>query len=609
MIQVLILGISILLQFTAAILALRLIRVTGKQRAWGLIALAVFFMGVRRSITFFRLISGDLTLPPDLLAETVALVISILMVLGIAWIAPIFYAIKNSTEALFESKTRYQKLFNDSPVPLWEEDFSELYAYIVELKKKGIRDFRAYFDKNPVELSSCARKVCIMDVNQATLELHQAKNKEQLLGNLDKIFTEKSLDVFKEELIAIAAGELEFEAEAEVKTITGEPRHISLRLRIEKDQQGSFRALLATNDITKSKQAEEALQENVTNLARAEEIAEIGNWNWDIPLNKITWSDQYYRMLGVDRKKFTANYDAYLNCIHPDDLEFFKNTTARVLKEKKPYRIEYRIVRPNNDVRVIHERGEVGVDTNGTVVNLFGTAQDITERKHIEDELKKSRQQLRDLSAHIQSSIEEERTKIAREIHDELGQSLTALKIDLFWLTKRLSKNQKTALEKIHSMSALIDVTIESVQKISTALRPSILDDLGLVAAMQWQAEEFQKRTGIHCDLNIKPEDFFLDTDRTTTIFRIFQETLTNIIRHARATRVEVNLERKNGTVSLRVKDNGIGISDKEITGSKSFGLIGIRERVNAWVGDVNVSGSPKKGTTVTICIPVENPS
>ena len=269
MIQVLILGISILLQFTAAILALRLIRVTGKQRAWGLIALAVFFMGVRRSITFFRLISGDLTLPPDLLAETVALVISILMVLGIAWIAPIFYAIKNSTEALFESKTRYQKLFNDSPVPLWEEDFSELYAYIVELKKKGIRDFRAYFDKNPVELSSCARKVCIMDVNQATLELHQAKNKEQLLGNLDKIFTEKSLDVFKEELVAIAAGELEFEAEAEVKTITGEPRHISLRLRIEKDQQGSFRALLATNDITKSKQAEEALQENVTNLARA----------------------------------------------------------------------------------------------------------------------------------------------------------------------------------------------------------------------------------------------------------------------------------------------------------------------------------------------------
>ena len=228
------------------------------------------------------------------------------------------------------------------------------------------------------------------------------------------------------------------------------------------------------------------------------------------------------------------------------------------------------------------------------------------ERDRAEREIKNSREQLRNLSAHLQSVREEERTRMAREIHDELGQSLTALKMDVSWLNRRFREEEAAFQNKLAAMEEVIDRTIQTVQKLSGELRPGILDDLGLAAAIEWQAQEFQDRTGIECEVSLSPEEIILDRDQSTTMFRIFQETLTNVIRHAGATKVEVKLEEHKGGIVLEVTDNGRGITESEISDPKSFGLIGMRERVDFIGGEVTVAGFPNKGTRIKVILPLK---
>ncbi len=251
--------------------------------------------------------------------------------------------------------------------------------------------------------------------------------------------------------------------------------------------------------------------------------------------------------------------------------------------------------------------------------------QEITERKYIEQELKKyqdhleelvskrtaeltiSKEQLQKLGAHQEAIREEERTRIAREIHDELGQILTALKMDTVWLQKRLPSEDDVLQQKINTMLELIVTTIKTVQKISRDLRPGLLDDLGLVAAIEWQTQEFQERAEIACELDLISDEMFeLHPDLTTALFRIFQEVLTNIARHAQATRVTVSLLQQNNQLQLTVADNGIGIAPAQIDSSESFGLMGIRERLYPWHGKFEIRGTPNQGTTATVHVSLE---
>lgn len=221
-----------------------------------------------------------------------------------------------------------------------------------------------------------------------------------------------------------------------------------------------------------------------------------------------------------------------------------------------------------------------------------------------DEEILKSREQLRALATYLQSSREQERISISRKIHDDLGQSMTALKMDLSWLSKRLSEDQKPLIEKTKSMEKIIDMMIDTARRIHTELRPSLLDDLGLAEAIRWQSEQLQDRAGIECEID--SEDVELDQDHSTAIFRIFQETLTNIARHANATRVRVSLNTQGRELVLKVSDNGVGITENQISHPESFGLIGMRERAHVLGGRVEIEGRRDRGTTIKVSMPFE---
>lgn len=224
----------------------------------------------------------------------------------------------------------------------------------------------------------------------------------------------------------------------------------------------------------------------------------------------------------------------------------------------------------------------------------------------LEERVKERTRELRSLASQMRTVREEERKRIARDIHDDLGQLLTVFKFDLSWIGKRLNSDQNDLIEKVKRSSELVESAIERVQKISSELRPTILDNLGIKAAMEWQAEEFQKRTGIRSRILFEPKDISLDNDLSTEIFRIFQEALTNVARHARAKKVDSCLEIYGNKLVLKVADDGKGITRKETADPASLGLIGIRERVYPWNGSVEITGKKGMGSTLTVTVPLQ---
>jgi signal transduction histidine kinase len=227
----------------------------------------------------------------------------------------------------------------------------------------------------------------------------------------------------------------------------------------------------------------------------------------------------------------------------------------------------------------------------------------VRQRTH---ELNAANKQLRALSARLLSIREDERTRISREIHDELGQALTGLKMDLSWLVRKPPEDGGSLAKKIKPMTELINNTIRTVRRISTELRPGVLDDLGLAAAIEWLVEDFKNRTKIECTSFADLKNAVIGPDLSTALFRILQEALTNVIRHADATHVTINVTYSAGVVVLEIEDNGKGIAERDIRSTRSLGILGIRERALFFGGQANIAGVPGKGTTLMIKVPLE---
>ena len=232
---------------------------------------------------------------------------------------------------------------------------------------------------------------------------------------------------------------------------------------------------------------------------------------------------------------------------------------------------------------------------------------DITERKRAEESLVLQREQLRALAERLQTVREEDRKRVARDLHDQIGQILTSIKMDLTWMTRHLPKSEVEMLARVAESIQSIDDGIKSVRTICSGLRPGVLDDLGLAAAIEWQASEFTARNGIRCEVTVPPIDLHLDGDRATATFRIFQECLTNVIRHADAKSVRVALCQEEENILLVVEDDGIGFCETDISNSHgSLGLLGMKERAQFCGGGVHISSSKGNGTTVTVRVPVD---
>jgi two-component system, NarL family, sensor histidine kinase UhpB len=248
------------------------------------------------------------------------------------------------------------------------------------------------------------------------------------------------------------------------------------------------------------------------------------------------------------------------------------------------------------------------LDKRGKVLGTTGFSRDITERQRLDAELRSQREQLRALAAHVESVREEERVRIAREIHDELGQALTCMSMDLGFLDKQISKENAQAAARVSALATQVKETVNAVRRISAELRPSILDDLGLGAAMEWLAHDFASRTGIDCAVSV-PSNVSIAAERGTVVFRMCQEALTNVARHSGASHVSIDLMiDADDQLVLEVSDNGRGITDEQIHRPNSLGLLGMRERAALLGGVAAVKGTPGQGTTVTVWVPFEDP-
>jgi len=399
-----------------------------------------------------------------------------------------------------------------------------------------------------------------------------------------------------------------FDTDFRIVWPNGEERNIKAFARVVRDEQGKPIRMTGINyDITDRKRAERSLRESEAQYRALVENTPDIIARFDCDSRYLFVNSAVSQVSGRTLDGFVGKKPSEVG-FSEDQAAFREGVIRRVFTSRKPFETEFTFEGPKG-LSIFEWRVYPEFDAAGNIQSVLSINRDITERKRAEEEVQQSRELLRALSAHLQSIREEERTMIAREIHDELGQALTGLKMDLSSLQKSLRKTGELDLsrltEKTTTMGQLIDSTIQTVRKIATDLRPGILDDLGLVAAIEWQSQDFQKRTGIKCNFTPDMDDLDLNAERSTTLFRILQETLTNVARHSEATEVIVTLDRDDNDLALEIRDNGKGISQTEISGCRSLGLLGMRERAQRLGGDLKISGAPGEGTIVTARIPL----
>lgn len=356
-------------------------------------------------------------------------------------------------------------------------------------------------------------------------------------------------------------------------------------------------------DIDTLKRVEHSLRASQAGLANAQRISRIGEWEWNIRDDSIEWSDEVCILLGIDRSQAPKTCQEFLSWVCSDEHSMLEDTLQSALRDLKMFAIDFQIAHPKDgSPRFVCLRGEVIVDGAGNPERIRGTLQDITERKQTELALVESRQLLRELSRHQKTLLEEERKYIAHEIHDELGQRLTALKMDISLLRLRFGKDPEL-LEKLEEMRGLAEGTISVVRNIASDLRPSALD-LGLVPAIEWLAQDLESHSDICCRLDLGNEEIPMNDTQATVLFRVVQESLTNVARHAEASEVVITLRYGNGQLQLQIHDDGRGFDPAAVIQSLGFGLFGMRERAISLGGKLRIDSAPARGTTVSIEFP-----
>lgn len=352
-------------------------------------------------------------------------------------------------------------------------------------------------------------------------------------------------------------------------------------------------------DITDLRYSEERLR--MINLATNDAV-----WDWDLATNTLWVGRGFETLFWYTRDEIDPNVDAWRSRLHPEDrARVIGSMQAAIAGGNTVWSAEYRFRRRDGSYADVYDRGYVIHDPQTRIpIRMVGSMMDVSERKRSQEQLQASRAALRQLAARQQDVREHERARIAREIHDSLGQALTALKLQLA-AAQMSAGTEATALrERLSETALMVDDLVKSVRRIATELRPPILDQLGFPAAVDWMAQDFARRTGIACETRILPTEGAISNDLATALFRITQEALTNISRHAAASRVHIELGLKSGCVTLEVLDDGQGITEAAASGPNSLGILGMRERAAALGGVLEVAPRSDGGTRVAAWFP-----
>jgi PAS domain S-box-containing protein len=355
-----------------------------------------------------------------------------------------------------------------------------------------------------------------------------------------------------------------------------------------------------TRDLTQRRQAEALIRDSEHRLAEAQHLARLGSLHCDLTTQIVTWSDELCQIYGVSPQAAPQTFEQFLDLVHADDRGRVEQVVRQALNDHQPFSFEHRIVRPDGTVAVLHGTVQFRVDAEGRPVALSATSQDISEHKQIEDDLRQSREQLRQLSAYLEHAREEERQRLSRELHDELGSTLTGLKLAVARIQRSLP--EKTV--ELAGLLAGIDQAIQQVRSLATELRPAALEHFGLVAAIGELVKDFQRNTGIASQFATELEQVDLDDDVSIGVYRVVQESLTNIARHSGARTVTIRLAEEGESLILRIEDTGVGFVVPAKAWTGSLGLAGMRERVRAFAGQLVIDSFPGRGTTIVVTIP-----
>ena len=509
-------------------------------------------------------------------------------------------------EMLRESATQFQLLFENNPHPMWITDLDTLR---------------------------------FLAVNDAAIQHYGYSGEEFLAMTLKDISPPEDTPALLEGISRPTHG---LDRAGTWRHLTKDGTLLEVELTSHTVSFAGRRAALAlAHDITERRRAERSLKESEEHYRAV--VENVGDAIVITVDTTPVFANKAFLALHGLNDMSQALGSSFEQFIVPDDAPLVKERMlARQRSDPGASVYEYRIRRADGDIRTV-QASSVAITHKGEPA-VLAVLRDITERKHAdaalrraheelergvqertvelsqaieilqeqiaerhkaEDHLRRSQEQLHALSTRLLSMLEEERIRIARETHDELGQALTALKIALAWIRQRLPADQKPVQDKADQMAHLIDTTVQAIRRIATELRPRVLDDLGLVAALEWHVREFQDRTGVACAFTSSPEDIVVDPARATTLFRICQEALTNVARHANATRIDLSLTQVGAALCLEVRDNGRGIPEEAMADPKSLGLMGMRERVLPWGGAIHIRGIQGRGTVVSVHIPL----
>ena len=484
-------------------------------------------------------------------------------------------------------------------------DISERRAMEARLRESEER-LRAFTSHSPALMCMKDRDGRYRFVNDRFLERYSLRL-DQVLGRTDaELFPRRqALAAAAHDAAVLARGEpLQYEERA----AASEGQRVSLVSKFPVfDAAGAVVAVgVVANDITDRRLTEQALREQRTLLAEAQKVAGLGSWEWDPDTGRVSWSSELYRILGVLPQDLPPSFENYLERVHPEDRQQSGAMVARALMDSRGFSMLERIVRPGGEVRYLRSQGEVVRNERGKPIKILVACVDITEQRHSESALRQAAQDLHGLTRRLVQAEEAERRRLARELHDRVGQSLSALNINLDIVSRESHALTPALRQRLDDSLGLVDSTLQSIENVMAELRPPLLDEYGLGAALGWHAEEFARRTGVRVAVadrnpaeskNARPE-------AAVALFRIAQEALNNVLKHAKATNVRLEVSATDEELILHVEDDGQGF---ELASARRgrWGMTTMRERAEAAGGQLHIASSPGEGTRIHARVPL----